>query len=748
MQRALTSGVSGMLNNQLVLDVTANNLANINTQGFKSSRVSFSTALIQSEFTGSAPGSSIGGQNPRQVGLGMQTAAISLDMRQGSLQTTGRNLDLAIQGDGFFEVTDGTRPSYSRVGNFGFDSNDNLVDIGTGYKLIGNTYNLATNPDGSQSILGINTPLNIPRAEAFPPRRTEAIQLQGNLSSAAGALRGASLQAIFPMVESNTNRAATEDTPLANLSLFKGGPRPAAPADEITMHVFGTKPNGETYAGSFQIRPWDTPTVANGKSGSVGDLISKMNNVLVQGNERFGTMRLDNGNLIVSSVGNGQGFSLFFGEQDPLGTTLNQPGLAGAFNFTGTTTTVDSHTVLAADVGMLNPTFTMPAVDYTAQGTAALRVSVKVNGIERGSIAIPAADYTTATPTFSLASLPHVATGDVITYDVSGTLNLGASNLSWATIYAPDSAPANLTADVDADGLPDMFEENSATDVNAWVYENETNSTFNWYRARFAPETVTSAIEVFDSQGGRHTVESRFIRTGTRTDPATNARINSWDLIVGTTPGEGVIVDDLVCGIEFDQEGRYTGALGTTLHGTSMNDTDYVGNPANGTIQIDWATTGPTDPAVMRMDLGAANTFKGLTSFGSDSTAAALNQDGYTDGKLDSLSVSTEGDITGLYTNGVSRKLAQLTLATFRNPAGLSQEGNNLFRESVNSGSPTRRIAGQGAGFITAGALEGGNVDIATEFTRIITAQRGFQVSARVIQTTDEILEELANLVR
>ncbi len=759
MQRALTSGVSGMLNNQLVLDVTANNLANINTTGFKSSRVSFATALIQTEFTGSAPGSSIGGQNPRQVGLGMQTAAISLDMRQGSLQTTGRNLDLAVQGDGFFEVSDGTRPSYTRVGNFGFDSDDNLVDLGTGYKLIGNTYNLTSNPDGSQSILAINTALNIPRAEAFPPKRTEDIMLQGNLSSASPALRGPTLQSMFPLIDASTGEAASEDTRLQDLTIFKGGALPALAADQVkNIYVFGTKPNGEAYAGTFQIRPWDTPTIANGKSGSAGDLINKMNAVLAQGNERFGTVRLDNGNLIASSVGNGEGFSLFLGEGTPASNPIsaqtayaNLSGGTSAYTGTPPPAPVDSDTVSsAAEVGLINPTFTMPAIDTSGQLGASLRVSVKINGIERGTISIPAADYSAvgANRDFALTSLPHVALNDVITYEISGTMTLGASNLTWDTDIVQDSVAGNLTADLDADGLPDMFEENSSTDVNAWVYENDTNVTMDWYRSRLAPEVVSSSIEVFDSQGGRHTVESRFIRTGTRTDPATNARINSWDLMVGTTPGEGIIVDDLVAGIEFDQQGRFTGAIGTTAHGTSMNDTQYVGNPANGTVQIDWLTTGPTDPAVMRMDLGAANTFKGLTSFGSDSTAAALNQDGYTDGKLDSLSVSTEGDITGLYTNGVSRKLAQVTLATFRNPAGLSQEGNNLFRESVNSGSPTRRVAGQGAGFMTAGALEGGNVDIATEFTRIITAQRGFQVSARVIQTTDEILEELANLVR
>src|SRR4051812_25218859 len=222
MQRALTSGVSGMLNNQLVLDVTANNLANVNTTGFKSSTVSFSNALIQTEFTGSAPGSNVGGQNPRQVGLGMQTSTISLDMRQGSLQSTGRNLDLAIQGEGFFELTDGTRSSYTRVGNFGFDSEDNLVDLGTGYKVIGNTYNSQVNPDGTQSILDINTALNVPRNEAFPPKRTESVIMQGNLGSTTPALRGQSLTTLFPLYDNSTGKAATENARLQDLDIFGG----------------------------------------------------------------------------------------------------------------------------------------------------------------------------------------------------------------------------------------------------------------------------------------------------------------------------------------------------------------------------------------------------------------------------------------------------------------------------------------------------------------------------------------------
>ena len=265
---------------------------------------------------------------------------------------------------------------------------------------------------------------------------------------------------------------------------------------------------------------------------------------------------------------------------------------------------------------------------------------------------------------------------------------------------------------------------------------------------RLVPETVATSIEVFDAQGGRHTVEARYFRIGTKTEPGSSARINSWDMIIDVPIEEGTIIDDLVTGIEFDQDGRFNGSVGTTIHDTTLNATNHVGNPGSSTIQIDWAATGTTDPATIRTDFGENNSYTGLTGFGSDSTAAAVDQDGYQDGKLDNISVSAEGDITALYTNGISRNLAQISLVTFRNPAGLVSLESNLWQQSTNSGTPTRRTAGNNAGFITSGALESANVDIATEFANLITFQRGFQVSARVIQTTDQILEELANLTR
>ena len=111
--------------------------------------------------------------------------------------------------------------------------------------------------------------------------------------------------------------------------------------------------------------------------------------------------------------------------------------------------------------------------------------------------------------------------------------------------------------------------------------------------------------------------------------------------------------------------------------------------------------------------------------------------------------MQANGDIKGLYSNGQSQAVGTIQVFTFRNPEGLLNAGGNLWQPSSNSGQETPRTPGQGGGGqITSGSLEGSNVDIASEFTRLITAQRGFQINSRVIQTTDSILQELANLIR
>ena len=128
MLRSMYSGINGMKNFQVKLDVIGNNISNVNTHGFKKGRVVFKDMVSQSIAGASAATENRGGTNPRQVGLGSQLAAIDTIQTQGSLQTTGRTLDLAISGDGFFQVNDGATTFYTRAGNFYMDQNGDIVN--------------------------------------------------------------------------------------------------------------------------------------------------------------------------------------------------------------------------------------------------------------------------------------------------------------------------------------------------------------------------------------------------------------------------------------------------------------------------------------------------------------------------------------------------------------------------------------------------------------------------------------------
>lgn len=125
------SGISGMKNFQVKLDVIGNNIANVNTYGFKKGRTTFKDLVSQQISGASAPTPGVGGRggvNPKQVGLGSQLATIDTVHTQGSLQTTARPLDLGISGDGFFVVNDGTNDYLTRAGNFYLDKSGNLVN--------------------------------------------------------------------------------------------------------------------------------------------------------------------------------------------------------------------------------------------------------------------------------------------------------------------------------------------------------------------------------------------------------------------------------------------------------------------------------------------------------------------------------------------------------------------------------------------------------------------------------------------
>ncbi|WP_026701066.1 flagellar basal body rod protein FlgG [Salibacterium aidingense] len=166
MLASMYSGISGMRNFQQKLDVTGNNISNVNTFGFKKGRATFKDMVSQQIAGATAPDGGMGGSNPRQVGLGSQLASIDTVQTQGSLQNTNRELDLGISGDGFFRVGDGDgNEFYTRAGNFYLDEEGTLVNS-DGYNILDDDGDSITIDSDAQSFsIGSNGDVNITDAD-------------------------------------------------------------------------------------------------------------------------------------------------------------------------------------------------------------------------------------------------------------------------------------------------------------------------------------------------------------------------------------------------------------------------------------------------------------------------------------------------------------------------------------------------------------------------------------------------------
>lgn len=179
MLRSLFSGITGLRAHQTQMDVVSNNIANVNTVGFKASATTFQDTLSQTLRSAGLPTDNLGGLNPAQVGLGTQLAAITTNFGQGSAQTTGRTTDLMIQGDGFFVLNNGVQQAYTRAGAFNFDSNGRLVNA-DGMRVQG--WSAA---DGEVNTDAPLTDIVVPAGTQIPPAPSTTVTAGGNISAGA-----------------------------------------------------------------------------------------------------------------------------------------------------------------------------------------------------------------------------------------------------------------------------------------------------------------------------------------------------------------------------------------------------------------------------------------------------------------------------------------------------------------------------------------------------------------------------------
>lgn len=272
-----------------------------------------------------------------------------------------------------------------------------------------------------------------------------------------------------------------------------------------------------------------------------------------------------------------------------------------------------------------------------------------------------------------------------------------------------------------------------------------------------SPEDVMNGTwateqKIYDSFGNEHLLSVSFRKvTGTP---------NQWEATVNID-ADNADFTQTRCGL------GDTNGMGNTFIVTFSNMgalesvTDSAGNVSNpdGQIVLQTSFTVPEANAdengnpyrqTLNINLGTIGSFQDtITQSASASTTKAFYQDGYTLGYLDNFKIDSSGTITGVYTNGSSRVIGKIAMATFANDRGLEKAGDNTYVESNNSGMARIGESGlAGKGTLLAGALEMSNVDLSEQLTDMIVTQRGFQSNAKTIQTADTLLETVLSLKR
>lgn len=690
MLRSLFAGVSGLINHQTKLDVIGNNIANINTIGFKTGRVSFQEMLNQTVSGASRADAGQGGRNAIQVGLGMTVASVDTLQTQGNLQATGNMFDLAFQGEGFFVVKSGQTLNYTRAGNFALDGYGNLVSQASGAIVQGYL------PDAAGEIRESSTlsDIVVDRSRVVQAAASSYIALAGNLKANAEAL---------PTITESERflKLADASTALADLSQQAFGADLNVRAGDV-INVSGLV-GTDVISGTLTVT--DTTTVQ--------DIMTFLNGALTATSPTYppGSVTLVNGEVTVA------GHPAAGNDVHDLRLSINgNPEFNSAFTFdalieggTGDIAVMHQTLMQAAETGDL-------IVDlYNGDGEP-------LNG--------PDSEYNILDTTLSLQAYvggeAHAPSDFTVTaastlQDLMNAIQsvTGISEYADAGIQLTDAGRIRITGNAGLDNSLDSLTIGDASSTTTFG----NSFIFTELQSAKDAEIHPVSADIFDSFGMKHHLTINFRK------PATDSGTIEW-YWEASIDGTSAIASGDRGRLIFNPDGE--------LVSFSFDD-------GSGSLRIDPGNGASPIDLQIRSAIGSSS----LTQTAGASTAKIVAVDGYESGVLESVLVDERGVIVGQFSNGVSEDLAQIAVAQFSNAAGLARQGANLYSESANSGrSLIGTISGSVVNRITPGALEMSNVNLAQEFTEMITAQRGFQASARIISTGDEMLTELVNIKR
>lgn len=765
MLRSLWSGVSGMQAHQVALDVESNNIANVNTAGFKYSRADFSTMVSQTRRAATIPYAGYGGINDYSVGLGTGIETTTKVFEQGSLQNTERRGDLALQGNGMFVVSNngGYSNFYSRDGAFLFDAVGNLVNT-SGFIVQGWVRDLSQlNCNcGSSDLNRVDSTgpvgnITIDPRLTIPAKRTQVVTGTINLTSGT---KTSNIDCPSPLDSTSTNNyiAGGEDRIYDTKDMqheipqdmgvmfndageamrlqegqgvwisYQTATAPALsidanlPQGAITTNI---RINGQTIT-------WTNDATQNGSTHILAAQRAINNHKDTTGVEAIiqnGTIILENKNQLdgdankkniraeIIDSANG----IFRGQGGFAGVNGNSVIITTAFEYR-----YSKQTTPSLDDGQFRTTEDL----RTLMQHDANRV--KVFGGDSGAYQRAAAVAGVNDPGRVPDAFANGSTYSVkVTLNSSGRFELNNQDdgIKASAAAAPgaignpeyDSLNIFVSAFNDANNTSNVLFKNQMRAMNTGVLVEGGQVTTT---AGLRMATFAQTVDIYDSLGNKHQFTMQFKKESD----------SEWSFrIVVPEPAE--LIGSSAQRPNILEGGSITFGENGELLGVNPSSVEFKPN------------TGAAFPQNIELNFGKGGGFDGITSTAKESYATNVNGDGYASGVLKGWSFDATGTLQGNFDNGQNLALAQVAIATFANYEGLQEAGSNLYIESANSGRATLGTAGTGGrAEIAASKLEMSNTDLSRGLTQLIVVQRGFQANSKSITTADQVLNTLLGL--
>lgn len=781
--RSLWAGVTGLQAHQIAMDVEGNNIANVNTVGFKYSRANFDDLIYQTSRIATGPQNRHGGVNSMQVGLGVQTNSTTRIFKQGSLQTTDKQTDIALQGDGFFMVSpDGGKTTYyTRNGDFSRDSVGNFVDNG-GNIVQGWMRDEVTGEIDPTRPIG---DIKIPSGLTVPARATTNIALKGNLDS--GNDVGNKKIPIYQLDQhhnwTDTNKDGIkvdaekhEENNVGENRFYvnKNGEQKMTERGADLGVLFNK--NGDAYNLRTGQGIWASYADAKTKALNVGAtpdgkfVPAKQLNITLNGekivasvasvselasaiNERYTKTGVEasviNGNQLVLTNRNNLGttaatrnIKMTVNPGNNIGNDFKTTNIITAYQYIYNKTQVNAtHTYNDAVAREVTTT-----EDLREAMQRDARLWTNYTGTVVGNT--PGPNITPDPAAFAAALANNKNDGVEVTVNEHGQFQVknpsgdafnsddGDDTDDTTGNIPPGTANTNADANDHNMNLTVTGLSNAANNVTENVKFTASMAPLSGSLSSGNATRVTdslnmaahsSSTDLFDSLGTKHNIKMDFVKRGYTPNGGTE-----WTMVIQVAEPNRINPDgepaNVITGyVRFNPDG----SLATY-------------SPASITFG---AQNGSAGGQHIELKLGTTAQMDGLASTDNDSSTADISQDGYASGELNGIRIDQSGTLVGSFTNGRSLGLAQVGVAKFANNEGLSSEGGNLFSRTANSGDPVIGAAQTaGRGKISSSSLEMSNVDLSRSLTQLIVVQRGFQANSKTITTSDEMLNTLLQL--